>query len=243
MTLDQLPRHRHWTYPYGPTVPVMPWIMPPVPDELRQIFQQFGFRQTLNAGEYIFTQDRSIDALVLLEKGFSGRVFGSLYNQSTAAMALSIPYRLAGGNHNFWSHRAGNGRYFALTDITVIYLDQDEMKRHTAQDEKLRFYLNVLLELSFQSDRIGFASIALLPVLSRLLMYYLSWGFAYAERVTYQGDEWLRFETLLSQERIAQVTSASIVQIKRCIAELRKLNMLIREEPYWYVRASTLDPQ
>lgn len=237
-------RRPPWTRTEGPGLPVMPWIMPSVPPEWVRLFETHGTPGRRRARERIFAANEPIDRLVLLTSGLSGRCFGSPANQSLTAMALSVPGRLAGGNHNFWSARAGNGRYFAITDIEYLSLPHGLVKRLAAADPVLSNYLSILLELSFQSDRIGFATIALLPVRSRLLMFYLTWAFIYGRLEPAPGRPGggeVLYHVMPGQKRIADVISASTIQVKRSVAALQREGLLSRTSPGWRLASGALD--
>ena len=83
--------------------------------KLRSLIDRWGVVRELNAREPVLGEiTDKVDQLVLVRSGITARIFGSLYNQSSPAMAFSVPGRLACGNLNFFSHRPCIGSYVAV---------------------------------------------------------------------------------------------------------------------------------
>ena len=113
----------------------------------------------------------------------------------------------------------------------------EELRRDTALFEEFAAFLDRL----FQSDRIGFGAIALLPVRKRILLWALSWGITYGDLVTEGGVEWLEIEPSLSALLLSRVASANLSQIKRDLAQMRREEIYKRDGARLLVRADALD--
>lgn len=226
-----------------PLTPLMPWITPSMPPKLLDAMIRLGSVRRLHPGEYVFKQNDRYDRLVLLLDGLGARAFGSLFTQTSAALALSVPGRLLGGNHCFFSGRPGVGRYFALTQANILSASSFELKQLMREDLSLAEESAAYLDMCLQSDRIGLGVIALLPARSRILAWALSWGFVYGElQVEPRGDEILRLSPVLPVDLIARVVSTNPSQVKRDLAELKKQGVLKRDGQDLLVLASALDP-
>ena len=194
----------------------------------------------MQAGDYVFGPDDPFDHLVLLVSGLGGRAFGSLLNQNANALALSVPGRILGGNHCFFSEHPDVGRYMTLTPTEVLRVPKCDLKAALRRMPALFELTAVHLDLCFQSDRWGFGAIALLPVRDRLLLWCLSWGLVYGRLCVCEKDEWLRLEPILPVELLARVVSATPSQVKRDLVSLRKLGIWIRDDAFW-IRTNALD--
>ena len=193
-------------------LPLVCWITPRVPERIEALLRRTGYVKTFEAGEYVFHSDEYYGSIVMLTRGLGGRAFGSETGQASDAIALSVPYRIIGGNHCFFSGLPGIGRYFVLTAGEGIVAKKEavmaELRRDTALFEEFAAFLDRL----FQSDRIGFGAIALLPVRKRILLWALSWGITYGDLVTEDGVEWLAIEPSLSAQLLSRVGSANLSQ-------------------------------
>lgn len=225
-----------------PLTPLMPWITPEVPGRLFKAMLQAGGLHHLHPGEYVFKQNDPYDRLVVLVSGLGARAFGSLFTQNAAALALSIPGRILGGNHCFFSGRPGVGRYFALTEADILSAPSAALKRMMREDLDLAAESAAYLDMCLQSNRIGLGAIALLPVRSRILVWVLTSGFVYGtlERNA-QGEEVPRLTPGLPVELLARVVSANPSQVKRDIARLKEDGVLERGSQDVAVRAAALD--
>ncbi len=219
----------------------MPWVTPAFPDFLLDLFGRIGVRRTLAAGEHVFGANEPYDSLVLLTSGLGARTFGSIYNQAASALALAVPGRIIGGNHNFFSRRPGIGRYWVMTPAEVYYASSSLLQSLMERDPKLQRAVVLHLELNIASDRIGFGAIALLPVRSRLFLWMLTWGLAYGSLEKTDGEEWLSIAPSLSHEILARVVSASAIQVKRDLAKMRSCGLVRKEAGAWKVRSKVLD--
>ena len=235
------PRMRLWKLPAGAHEPLMPWITPQVPPELEALFRAEGQVRQLNGGEYVYTPRMPLSLMSLITQGVAGRTFGSMYSQSKQGMALAVAHRICGGNHTFHSGRPGNGRYFAVTPLEVITLPNARIKERMEECQTLRQAVEVQLECCIQSDRIGLAANSVLPVQDRVRLYFLSWAFAYGKLEMRSGAEWVRLEAVLPQTQVLRVTSSSLIQVKRCYAELKASGDLLSEGSTVFIRAEALD--
>lgn len=235
------PRARLWKLPEGADEPLMPWITPPVPEALERLFRKEGQTRRLDAGDYVYTPRMPLSLMSLIAEGVAGRAFGSMYSQPKQGMALAVAHRICGGNHTFHSGRPGSGRYFAVTPLVVITLPNARIKARMEEDSELRREVDVQLECCIQSDRIGLAANSVLPVQDRVRLYFLSWAFAYGRLETRGGEEWVRYEAVLPQTQIQRVTSSSLIQVKRCYAELKAAGDLATDAGSVFLRASALD--
>ena len=222
-------------------LPLVCGITPRVPERIEALLRRTGYVKTFEAGEYVFHSDEYYGSIVMLTRGLGGRAFGSETGQASDAIALSVPYRIIGGNHCFFSGLPGIGRYFVLTAGEGIVAKKEavmaELRRDTALFEEFAAFLDRL----FQSDRIGFGAIALLPVRKRILLWALSWGITYGDLVTEDGVEWLAIEPSLSAQLLSRVASANLSQIKRDLAQMRKEDVYRRDGQRLLVRAAALD--
>ncbi|MDO5530739.1 hypothetical protein [Sutterella sp.] len=235
------PRARAWTLPYGADEPLVPWIAPPVPPRLEEIVMREGIRREFEPGEYIYPAGMPLNILTVITEGVAGRTFGSLYNQQKQGMALAIPHRVCAGNHTFFSERPGNGRYFAVSPVKAVSLPNRRIKELMREDLELRELVEVQCECCIQSDRMGLGSIAVLPVMERLKLYFISWGLAYGRLVHEDGTEWLRYPAILPQTQIMRVIVVSLSQIRRAFAELREDGSLVTEGAALILQARALD--
>ena len=110
----------------------------------------------------------------------------------------------------------------------------NELRRDTALFEEFAAFWDRL----FQSDRIGFGAIALLPVRKRILLWALSWGITYGDLVTEEGVEWLAIEPSLSALLLSRVASANFSQN---LAQMRREEVYKRDGARLLVRADALD--
>ena len=99
------PRERKWELPYGADEPLMPWIAPPLPENLKKLFLSIGAEYEAQPGQLIYRVNNDLNSMTLITHGIAGRSFGNPYNQSKYAMAIAIPGRIAGGNHTFFLRR------------------------------------------------------------------------------------------------------------------------------------------
>ncbi|BBF22629.1 hypothetical protein [Sutterella megalosphaeroides] len=217
--------------------PVMPWVTPKVPRVLADLMREVGRTVELDAGAYVFPPQTSFGALVLLTDGLGARAFGSPLNQKASAIALSIPGRILGGNHCFWSERPGIGRYVTLTPARVVFAPRAALKARLRAEPELLELAAAELDLCLQSDRIGFGAIALLSVRMRLLLWALTWGLVYGELA---GDR-VRIAPSLPVELLASVVSANVSQVKRDLALLRDAGDWKRTDTGIDVRAALFD--
>lgn len=220
-----------------PSDPVMPWVTPKVPRALADLMREVGRTVELDAGAYVFPPQTSFGALVLLTDGLGARAFGSPLNQKASAIALSIPGRILGGNHCFWSERPGIGRYVTLTPARVVFAPRAALKARLRAEPELLELAAAELDLCLQSDRIGFGAIALLSVRMRLLLWALTWGLVYGELA---GDR-VRIAPSLPVELLASVVSANVSQVKRDLALLRDAGDWKRTDAGIDVRAALFD--
>lgn len=221
--------------------PVMPWVTPKVPRVLADLMREVGRTVDLDAGAYVFPPQTSFGALVLLTDGLGARAFGSPLNQKATAIALSIPGRLLGGNHCFWSERPGIGRYVTLTPARVVFAPRAALKARLRAEPELLELAAAELDLCLQSDRIGFGAIALLSVRMRLLLWALTWGLVYGELVSEGESERVRIAPALPVELLASVVSANVSQVKRDLALLRDAGDWKRTDSGIDVRAALFD--
>lgn len=235
------PRPRAWSLPIGAHEPLMPWITPPVPEELEALFRAEGQVRELKAGEYVYTPNMPLSLMSLVVEGVAGRSYGSMYNQPKQGMALAVAHRICGGNHTFHSRRPGNGRYFAVTPLVVMTLSNDKIKEAMEADADLRRKVDVQLECCIQSDRIGLAANSVLKVQERVNLYFLTWAFAYGQLEKRGSTEWVRFDAVLPQTQIQRVSSASLIQVKRCYADLKAAGDLDVDGSTLYLRSRALD--
>ncbi len=233
--------HRQRVFPDDAFVPLLTWITPCPPAPIMALLERFGRIRRLRAGECIFGPNDRFDALVLLTKGLGGRVFGSLYNQPGSAIALSVPGRIIGGNHCFFSGRPGVGQYFLLTEGEALYVPRKQILSELREDVALFECFAAFLDMLFQGDRLGFGAIALLPAKSRLLLWALTWGFIFGELETVGGEERLVFEPMLPVSLLSRVVSANPSQVKRDLTALRRSGELVRTGAGASVRSASLD--
>ena len=233
--------HRQRVFPDDAFVPLLTWITPCPPAPIMALLERFGRIRRLRAGECIFGPNDRFDALVLLTKGLGGRVFGSLYNQPGSAIALSVPGRIIGGNHCFFSGRPGVGQYFLLTEGEALYVPRKQILSELREDVALFECFAAFLDMLFQGDRLGFGAIALLPAKSRLLLWALTWGFIFGELETVGGEERLVFEPMLPVSLLSRVVSANPSQVKRDLMALRRSGELVRTGAGASVRSASLD--
>lgn len=226
----------------GEAQPLMPWLAPPAPPPALALMRRVGKRRKLRAGEYVFGPGDAFDSLVLLESGLGARAFGGLYNQSAAALALSAPGRIIGGNHCFFSGMPGIGRYFALTPAEALYAPREAVLATLRQDASLFEAFAAFLDRLLQSDRIGFGAIALLSARERLLMWALAWGLVFGDLVQAPDGERLVMTPALPAGLLSQVASTNLSQTKRDIAALKRSGVLRREGTSLSFAASALDP-
>lgn len=222
-------------------LPLMPWVTPPIPEPLMGEMHRLGSRRMIEAGEYVFPAEMPFDHLVVLLSGIGGRAFGSLLNQNANALALAIPGRIFGGNHCFFSEHPGVGRYMAITPVEALYVSKLKLKQALRSSTALFELTAAHLDLCFQSDRLGFGAIALLPVRERLLLWCLSWGFVYGRLVFRSDGEWLRLEPMLPVELLARVVSSTPSQVKRDLASLRSSGIWCRDDDALWIRTDALD--
>ncbi|MDO5531560.1 Crp/Fnr family transcriptional regulator [Sutterella sp.] len=241
LRLADRPRIREWRLPFGGHAPLMPWITPAVPAALEKLLLEEGQRRKLEAGEYVYTPRMSLNLMTVVTSGVAGRAFGSMYNQSKQGMALAVAHRICGGNHTFYSGRPGNGRYFAVTDCEVITLPNARIRERMEEDADFRHEVEVQLECCIQSDRIGLAANAVLPVQDRVKLYLLTWAFCYCTLEKRDGEEWVRYPLILPQTQIARVTSASLIHVKRCFSDLRASGDVVADGDQHLLRATALD--
>lgn len=123
----------------------------------------------------------------------------------------------------------------------VITLPNARIKERMGECQTLRQAVEVQLECCIQSDRIGLAANSVLPVQDRVRLYFLSWAFAYGELEMRSGAEWVRLEAVLPQTQVQRVTSSSLIQVKRCYAELKAAGDLENDGSTVFIRASALD--
>ena len=235
------PRMRPWQLPFGGAEPLLPWITPEVPPALEALFQTEGVAKECAPGEYIYTPSMPLTLMSLVTEGVAGRAFGSMYNQAKQGMALAVAHRICGGNHTFFSARPGNGRYFAVTPVKVLMLPNRRIKEVMYENQDFARQVEVQLECCIQSDRIGLAANSVLPVQQRILLYFLSWAFAYGNLVFENGKEWVKYDAILPQTQIARVVSASLIHIKRAFAELKACDDLRSDGQSFWLKSSVLD--
>ena len=232
---------RQRRFPDELPLPLVCWLTPRVPERIEALLRRTGAVKNFEAGEYVFHSDEYYGSIVMLTRGLGGRAFGSETSQASDAIALSVPYRIIGGNHCFFSGLPGIGRYFLLTSGEGVVAPKEavmeELRRDTALFEEFAAFLDRL----FQSDRIGFGAIALLPVRKRILLWALSWGITYGDLVTEGGVEWLEIEPSLSALLLSRVASANLSQIKRDLAQMRREEVYKRDGARLLVRADALD--
>lgn len=219
------------------TEPIVPWITPKVPPIIEAMMREVGVERRLEAGEYIFPKEEAFDSLVMLTEGLGARMFGSLLNQPGNAIALSIPGRIIGGNHCFFSERPGVGRYAMLTQGRCLAAPKRALKALARSREGAVELLAAHLDMCLQSDRLAFGTIALLPVRTRLKMWALSWALTYG---SLDGEK-LHLQPALPVELLAHVVSAATSQVKRDLRALRAEGRWVRNGAGFTLDASLLD--
>lgn len=233
--------HRQRIFPENAHIPMLCWITPRVPLAIETLIRNTGYTKKLRAGEYVFGPNDCYDALVYLKDGLGGRAFGSEFTQPANAIALSIPGRIIGGNHCFFSGHPGVGRYFLLTEGEVIYAPRQRILEAIRRDASLFEQFAAYLDQLFQCDRLGFGAIALLPVQARLLHWLLAWGFTFGDLETEAGETRLVFEPMLSVNLLSRVVSANPSQVKRDLQMLKQSGVLQKKGRSVYVEPSALD--
>ncbi len=237
----QRPRSRSWTLPYGSAEPLVPWITPCNPPKLLALFKKHGRKVVLKTGENIYDSKTGLDHMTLVTRGLAGRCFGKTTNQEKEGYALTIPGRIAGGNHSFYSGRPGNGSYFAICPVTALVLSNARIKMAMDEDSEFRHEMEVQLECLIQSDRIGLAANMCLPVKDRILLFYLSWAFSYGTLSEADGFNWVNYKITLSIPEIARIVTASPVQVQRELTAWKKANSFFRSEDKIMIRGDLID--
>ena len=238
----QHPRERKWELPYGADEPLMPWIAPPLPPALKELFLTIGTECEAAPGQFIYRADTDLNSMTLITHGIAGRTFGNPYNQSKYAMAIAIPGRIAGGNHTFFSRRPGNGSYFAVSSVRCRKLRNDTLKVLMNEDKDFFDQMCVHLECLIQSDRIGLAANMSLPVRDRIFLFFLTWSFAYGRLVELNGTEYVECNVCINQTEVAKVVAASIIQVRREIGILKENNIYQKDNDLFRFRADALNP-
>ncbi|WP_277030353.1 Crp/Fnr family transcriptional regulator [Turicimonas muris] len=238
----QRPRERKWELPYGADEPLMPWIAPPLPENLKKLFLSIGAEYEAQPGQLIYRVNNDLNSMTLITHGIAGRSFGNPYNQSKYAMAIAIPGRIAGGNHTFFSRRPGNGSYFAVSPVRCRKLRNDTLKALMKEDKDFHEQMCVHLECLIQSDRIGLAANMSLPVRDRIFLFFLTWSFAYGRLIEINGTEYVECDVCINQTEVAKVVAASIIQVRREIGLLKESNFYHKENDTIRFSSDALDP-
>ncbi len=237
----QKPRVRPWELPYGAKEPLMPWITPEIPPKLRELFVLRGLEKELKAGEPIYGRRFGLDKMAYVTNGMAARCFGMIANHDKEGFALTIPGRIAGGNHTFHSRRPGNGSYFAITPARVLMLDNRVIKLMMQEDDEFRQEVEVQLECLIQSDRIGLAANMGLSVKDRIALQFLSWAFAYGRLSRLDDHDWIECDIVLPIPEIARIVCASVIQVQRELTVWKNKGYFLREGGKVKIRCKVLD--
>ena len=67
------PRERKWELPYGADEPLMPWIAPPLPENLKKLFLSIGAEYEAQPGQLIYRVNNDLNSMTLITHGIAGR--------------------------------------------------------------------------------------------------------------------------------------------------------------------------
>lgn len=225
------------------TFPIYPWLAPALDPKLRSLIERWGVVKELNAREPVLGEiTDKVDQLVLVRSGITARIFGSLYHQSSPAMAFSVPGRLACGNLNFFSHRPCIGSYVAVVPSVVVTVPQSLVMSMCRSDTDFALLVASEFEKISLSDRLGFGLLAQLDNESRFLAFLLSWAVTFGHVEMVDDEDWVRMPLPLRGDALRAVLNCSSATLDRCLAALKQKGDYVVEGDVARVRLARLKP-
>lgn len=219
--LDALRLDRYCSIPdnlSGPSCPIMPWIPPPVPLDIRQAFATQTHKIEYEPGELLFNRVQ-VRNFIFIESGLTGRILGSI----NGPMAVSPPMRIGAGNLNWVTSRAAIGRYFAISQVKagiVSHAAVEEMTRSNGVDFSRK--LSSLIELINLSDRLAFAALLQLSALDRYKALLVSWAFFFG-KFHQEGDTlYAKVPLPARRQQLAKILNVSLLTVDVVLTELKK---------------------
>lgn len=225
------------------SVPLFPWLAPPLARSVRDVIERWGVVRHLRAGDPVLGgQSDRVDKVVLVKSGITVRHFGSSYAQHQSAYAISLPGRLACGNLNFFTSLPCVGRYYALVPSTVTAVSQDLLRAMCRKDAAFCITLLREFESIALTDRIGFGATISLTIRDRILAFLLTWAAALGSLTCIDGALWVRIPTPLSNEALRSVIYSSQAAFERAWRRLREEGIYVAENDGARVLLSALKP-
>lgn len=231
-----------WSTMRGPRLPTMPWVKVPLNSRIRELFDKYGEVLTFEPEEKLFPTSR-VTHFHMVSRGITGRIAASPDAQSSSAMALSSPGRLACGNLNWSTHRPAIGRYKALSNVevkSISHIDFDDLLFRQDDSNELLKIMMTQFELGNLSDRLGFAIVSLLGAHQRLQALYLAWAVFYGKITCEGGRDVVTMPSPGRRAHIEAVISVSSVTMDKLSTQIRDEAAFKRDGDFISLDASWL---
>ena len=222
--------------------PILPWLTVALHPRLIDLIDRIGLASTYEADEYLLDPNEPVNKVAYVRRGVTGRSAGDPHGQKASAIAISTPGHIAYGNLNFFTERHAIGRYFALTPAEIVVCDRNLLYSLIFKDPELLELTVKQFECCMLSDRLAFASLALLNAENRLKAFGCTWAANYGERVEKADGEWIKMPAPMSRRVRTAIISVSGNWLDGKLQEWMKAGVWLREGDWVWVRADFLDP-
>lgn len=217
-------------------VPMLPWITPPVPKNIRSLFEIHGRPLCVPAGESLFGTSFVTD-FILITSGLSGRYLTpDRVLDGDAILALSPTGRFACGNLNFITRRPTIGRYGTVSDLEALALSHGALEELILPNTQLFRELAFHLETTNLSDRMAFCMMVMLPAATRVKALLLAWAAYFG---TLDGG-WVTLPSPGRNAHIERVVGVSSVTMDKVRTELQTTGGFERDGDFLRIRAEAL---
>lgn len=222
--------------------PVLPWLTMTLDPRLMALMDQIGIVKTFEADEYLLDPNEAVNKVAYVRRGVTGRSAGDPHGQKSLAIAISTPGRIAYGNLNFFTERHAIGRYFSLTPGEIVVCDRKLLYSLILKDPVLLELTVKQFECCMLSDRLAFASLALLNAEDRLKAFGCTWAANYGERVVKEDGDWIKMPAPMSRRVRTAIISVSGNWLDGKLQEWMKEGVWIRDGDWVWVRPAFLEP-
>jgi hypothetical protein len=210
----------------GLTIPILPWIHPPVDRGIQALIRKLGIEHSYDKGQRLFTEDERVSQVGLVISGVTARNFGNHSARCEKAAAVSIPGHIACGNLNFFTQRPAFGRYFTLTPAKVVMVPQNTLFGVLKTERALLDKFVRHMECCTLSDRIGLAAMAFIPVDLRMKSFIVSWVLNYGQPYRKDGEVWVHMPTPLTRSNRSLIANTSTISTDKTLK-------IWKEGGYW----------
>jgi CRP-like cAMP-binding protein len=223
-------------------IPVVPGIVPMLPNEIKQLFYKMGEKQIVTKGFIDHDEFAEPDPLVMIHKGcFFHGVKNRLLNKDIAISLL--PQGRMVGFVNFFSRERMPSCSGALMRSEIFVIPYKTLYDTIRGDFRLLYLFSEYQERCNKSDMYSMLWIMTHPIEERIEMLFtatlLSFGYGFSKETL---NEWIEIPLSFTRTTIAKVAYASTLSINRNLSKWAKEGVLKKENKHFYIKPIKLLP-